>query len=246
MLVIGAGGLGSPVLLYLAAAGVGTLGVVDDDRVDQSNLQRQIVFATASQGRPKAGPPRSGCGASIHMVELVIRMSCGSTRTNARALVEGYDLVADGSDNLATRLARPRRLPRARPAAGERRRCRDWMDSSPPTRPIWAARIPACAACSTQRWATMRCPPAPRAACSAQSPAWWERCRRSRSSRSWRGSARRFPAPLLLYDAAAAHLERIASGAGRLRRLRPQRGPLSPANPAQNSSAAEGLTGMSR
>ena len=54
VLVVGAGGLGSPVLLYLAAAGVGTLGVVDDDRVDQSNLQRQILFATESQDRPKA------------------------------------------------------------------------------------------------------------------------------------------------------------------------------------------------
>lgn len=104
VLVIGAGGLGSPLLLYLAAAGVGTLGVVDDDRVDLSNLQRQILFSTGSQGRPKtaaAAERLRGIDPALRLVEHGQRLDAG----NARALVAGYDLVADGSDNMATRLA---------------------------------------------------------------------------------------------------------------------------------------------
>ncbi len=104
VLVIGAGGLGSPVLLYLAAAGVGTLGVIDDDRVDQSNLQRQVVFATESQGRPKAVAAAERLR-SLNPHVTVIPHELRLDATNARALVEGYDLVADGSDNLATRIA---------------------------------------------------------------------------------------------------------------------------------------------
>jgi molybdopterin-synthase adenylyltransferase len=88
VLVIGAGGLGAPVLLYLAAAGVGALGVVDDDAVSLSNLQRQVIHATPDIGRPKVVvEPQGG------------RPDAG----NALDLVARYDLVADGSDNFATR-----------------------------------------------------------------------------------------------------------------------------------------------
>ncbi len=103
VLVVGAGGLGSPLLLYLAAAGVGTLGVVDDDRVDTPNLQRQVLFDTPAEGRPKAeaGAER------LRRLNPHVRVAVHPVRlgaANARALVAGYDLVADGSDNLATRL----------------------------------------------------------------------------------------------------------------------------------------------
>ena len=104
VLVIGAGGLGSPALLYLAAAGVGTLGIVDEDRVDLSNLQRQILFDTGGQGKPKTGAAVErlhGLNPHVEVVAHQLRLDAG----NARALVDGYDLVADGSDNLPTRLA---------------------------------------------------------------------------------------------------------------------------------------------
>lgn len=103
VLVVGAGGLGSPLLLYLAAAGVGTLGVVDDDRVDASNLQRQVLFADADAGRPKVAAAAArlrGLNPHVRATEHATRLDAA----NAQALVAGYDLVADGSDNLATRL----------------------------------------------------------------------------------------------------------------------------------------------
>ena len=102
VLVVGAGGLGSPLLLYLAAAGVGTLGIVDDDTVDLSNLQRQIVHPTSRIGAAKVESARQTVAAvnpevtvEIHQLRL--------DETNATALVRRYDLVADGSDNFATR-----------------------------------------------------------------------------------------------------------------------------------------------
>src|SRR6185312_5150199 len=102
VLIVGAGGLGSPVALYLAAAGVGRLGLVDDDVVSLSNLQRQILFRTADVGRPKVEAGREALAAlnphvrvDVHPVRLV--------EANAMALVGAYDLVADGSDNFATR-----------------------------------------------------------------------------------------------------------------------------------------------
>ena len=100
VLVIGAGGLGSPVLLYLAAAGVGTLGIVDDDRVDLTNLQRQILFATSSEGRSKAAAAAARLRELNPLVEVVSVHDLRLDADNARELVEGYDLVADGSDNL--------------------------------------------------------------------------------------------------------------------------------------------------
>src|SRR5512134_1562184 len=102
VLVVGAGGLGSPLLLYLAAAGVGTLGVIDDDAVDLSNLQRQIVHATAAVGRPKVESAAATL-ASVNPGVRVVGHHQRLTRANALAIIGGYDLVADGSDNFATR-----------------------------------------------------------------------------------------------------------------------------------------------
>ena len=102
VLVIGAGGLGSPVLLYLAAAGVGTLGVIDDDHVSLDNLQRQIVHDTASIGTPKVESAKE----TIAQLNPHVRVETHDKRIdagNALAIIAGYDIVADGSDNFATR-----------------------------------------------------------------------------------------------------------------------------------------------
>lgn len=102
VLSIGAGGLGSPVLLYLAAAGVGTLGVIDDDAVDTSNLQRQIIHADTATGTAKT----ESAAASIRRLNpgvTVAEHTCQLTADNALDIIAGYDLVVDGSDNFATR-----------------------------------------------------------------------------------------------------------------------------------------------
>ncbi|MEM7178691.1 MAG: molybdopterin-synthase adenylyltransferase MoeB [Pseudomonadota bacterium] len=102
VLVIGAGGLGSPAIQYLAAAGVGTLGVVDDDEVSLSNLQRQVLHSTADVGIAKVESAQEAVRAinpnvvfEGHQVRL--------TEQNARAIISGYDVVLDGSDNFDTR-----------------------------------------------------------------------------------------------------------------------------------------------
>jgi adenylyltransferase/sulfurtransferase len=102
VLVVGAGGLGSPIILYLAAAGVGTIGIADFDAVSLSNLQRQIAHRTADIGRLKTDSARDSALAlnphvtvATHAVKL--------TPENAGAIVAGYDIVADGSDNFDTR-----------------------------------------------------------------------------------------------------------------------------------------------
>ena len=102
VLVIGAGGLGSPLLLYLAAAGVGTLGVIDDDVVELSNLQRQVVHKTASLGETKVESARRTV-AEINPGVTVVPHPVRLTADNALEILAGYDLVADGSDNFATR-----------------------------------------------------------------------------------------------------------------------------------------------
>ena len=102
VLVIGAGGLGSPVLQYLAAAGVGTIGLVDFDVVDLSNLQRQVIHRTASIGEPKtasAARAIAELNPLVTVVEHAVRLDTG----NAMELFSGYDLVVDGSDNFSTR-----------------------------------------------------------------------------------------------------------------------------------------------
>src|SRR6201992_1741368 len=102
VLVIGAGGLGAPALMYLAAAGIGTLGVVDDDVVSLSNLQRQIIHTTPDIGASKVDSAAATVAALNPHVAFVghdVRL----TAANAMELLTGYDLVLDGSDNFATR-----------------------------------------------------------------------------------------------------------------------------------------------
>jgi len=102
VLVIGAGGLGSPLILYLAAAGVGHIGVVDDDRVELSNLQRQIIHTTERIGQPKVESARVAVD-QINPDVNFIAHSERIDRENAQNLISDYDLVADGCDNFATR-----------------------------------------------------------------------------------------------------------------------------------------------
>jgi molybdopterin-synthase adenylyltransferase len=102
VLVVGAGGLGAPALLYLAAAGVGTLAVVDDDTVALSNLQRQVIHGTPEIGQPKV----DSAAAAIRRLNPHVEVEAHATRlttSNAMDLIPGYDIVADGSDNFATR-----------------------------------------------------------------------------------------------------------------------------------------------
>lgn len=102
VLVVGAGGLGSPVLLYLAAAGVGTIGVVDDDVVDASNLQRQVVHGDADLGRPKV----QSAAEAVRAVNPHVRVDAHALRLTAATAAEvvaGYDVVVDGTDNFPTR-----------------------------------------------------------------------------------------------------------------------------------------------
>jgi molybdopterin/thiamine biosynthesis adenylyltransferase len=102
VLVIGAGGLGAPLLQYLAAAGVGVIGIVDDDEVSLSNLQRQVIHDTVNVGRLKVESAQE----AIFRLNPFVRVETHAlrvTESNARALIGRYDLVADGSDNFSTR-----------------------------------------------------------------------------------------------------------------------------------------------
>jgi adenylyltransferase/sulfurtransferase len=102
VLLVGAGGLGSPVALYLAAAGVGTLGLVEFDTVDLSNLQRQILYGSAAVGSPKIESARD----RLHDINPNVHVEAYETRldsSNALDIARGYDLIVDGTDNFATR-----------------------------------------------------------------------------------------------------------------------------------------------
>ncbi len=102
VLLVGAGGLGSPLALYLAAAGVGRLGIVEFDRVDETNLQRQVLYGTADIGRPKleaAAERLRDLNPHVELLPYPARL----TRDNALDIIQDYDIVADGSDNFATR-----------------------------------------------------------------------------------------------------------------------------------------------
>ncbi|MGW5960412.1 HesA/MoeB/ThiF family protein [Methylorubrum thiocyanatum] len=104
VLVIGAGGLGAPLIQYLAAAGIGTIGIVDDDTVSLSNLQRQVIHGTPDVGRPKI----ESAADAVSRLNPHVRVETHALRLNpenAPALLAGYDLVADGSDNFSTRYA---------------------------------------------------------------------------------------------------------------------------------------------
>ena len=102
VLLLGAGGLGAPTALYLAAAGVGTLGIVDDDEVDLSNLQRQVIHTTDRIGRPKVDSAEATIAAlnpDVEVVKYPVRL--GSS--NIMEIIEGYDVIVDGVDNFPTR-----------------------------------------------------------------------------------------------------------------------------------------------
>src|SRR3984893_10065030 len=102
VLVVGAGGLGSPALMYLAAAGVGTLGIVDFDVVDESNLQRQIIHGTSDVGKPKAVSAKE----TIAEINPLVTVNLHQERLdsdNAMRIFADYDLIVDGTDNFATR-----------------------------------------------------------------------------------------------------------------------------------------------
>ncbi|HTE24333.1 ThiF family adenylyltransferase [Flavitalea sp.] len=102
VLVIGAGGLGSPILLYLAAAGIGTIGIVDDDYVDISNLQRQILFDTDDTGESKAGTAAEKLKQLNPLINIIAHPE-KITSSNAMDIIRNYDVIADGSDNFPTR-----------------------------------------------------------------------------------------------------------------------------------------------
>ena len=102
VLIVGMGGLGAPLALYLAAAGVGRLGLLDDDRVDVTNLHRQVIFSESDVGRPKVEAARDrllALSSATRIEPLALRIDA----QNAAPLIEGYDLVADGTDNVRTR-----------------------------------------------------------------------------------------------------------------------------------------------
>jgi molybdopterin-synthase adenylyltransferase len=102
VLVVGAGGLGSPVILYLAAAGIGTLGIIDDDRVSVDNLQRQVAFRTSDVGAFKA-ERAAAMAQALNPHVSVETMPFRLTAENALEIISRYDIVADGSDNFETR-----------------------------------------------------------------------------------------------------------------------------------------------
>ncbi len=102
VLIVGAGGLGSPTALYLAAAGVGTIGLVDNDTVDESNLQRQLLHGTADIGRPKLESARDRLHDMNPHVQVILHATWLSSH-NALEILRDYDIVLDGTDNFATR-----------------------------------------------------------------------------------------------------------------------------------------------
>ena len=102
VLVVGAGGLGSPVLLYLAAAGIGTIGIVECDAVEDSNLQRQVLYGTADVGTPKAEAARKRLLSLNPYIHIIIH-NTQLTASNALDVISAYDIVADGTDNFPTR-----------------------------------------------------------------------------------------------------------------------------------------------
>lgn len=102
VLVVGSGGLGSPMLLYLAAAGIGTIGIIDFDVVDDSNLQRQVLFGVKDVGKPKVEVAKSRLEEINPYINIIVHNSQLSSQ-NALGLIKNYDLVADGTDNFPTR-----------------------------------------------------------------------------------------------------------------------------------------------
>ena len=178
MLCVGAGGLGSPIAMYLAAAGVGTLGILDFDRVDKTNLQRQILHDDADVGRPKvesAVDRLRGINPTIDVIPHDTML----TSDNAFDILGGYDVVIDGTDNFPVRylvndacqlLGKPLVYGSIYQFEGQAS-----VFLPGPETPCYRCLFP-------QPPPPGRCRPAPRPACSACCPAWSARSRRSRRS----------------------------------------------------------------
>ena len=212
VLVIGAGGLGAPALMYLAAAGVGTLGVVDDDIVSLSNLQRQIIHATPDIGRRKV----DSAAEQIHALNPHVSFEAHAVRLdadNAMALIGGYDLVLDGSDNFATRyLVSDACFLAGKPlitaALGQ-------FDGSlttiraHETQRRGRSSIRPIAACFPNRRRRARCRPAPRPACWARWPAMLGSMMALEAIREIVGFGEGLVGRLLMVDARAMRFETL-------------------------------------
>ena len=182
VLVVGAGGLGSPALLYLAAAGVGTLGIVDFDVVDESNLQRQIIHGQSDIGKSKALSAKESIEEANPFVKVVLHEERLDS-TNVFDVFAPYDLIVDGTDNFATRyLVNDAAVLLGKPYVWGSIYRFDGQASV-----FWPAatttRLPATAASTRSRRRPAWCPRAPRAGCSACC------ARRSARSRSTRRSS---------------------------------------------------------
>ncbi len=171
VLMVGAGGLGSPIGLYLAAAGVGTLGIVEFDAVDVTNLQRQIVHGTKDVGRPKVESARErlhDVNPHIQLVPHAVRL----TSENALEIISKYDMVVDGTDNFATRYL----VNDACVLLGKPNVYGSIFRFEGQASVFWAEHGPCyrCLYLSTRsRRRPGSCPPAPKAACWACSRGWW-------------------------------------------------------------------------
>ena len=176
MLLIGAGGLGSPASLYLAAAGVGTLGIVDADVVDDSNLQRQIVHSTNTLGEPKVLSAKRTIEALNPDVDVITYEERLTSENVERILADGWDVIVDGADNFPTRyLVNDASVWHDIPVVhGSIYRFEGQVTVFHPTPgPATAASTPRRRRPSSRRAAR-------RAACSASSPGSSARCRRAR------------------------------------------------------------------
>ena len=166
VLAIGTGGLGSPLALYLAAAGVGTIGLVDFDVVDDSNLQRQILFGVKDVGRPKlaaAAERLAGVNPHVRIVTYEERL----TSENALEILRDFDIVADGTDNFPTRYL----VNDACVLTGKAQRLRlDLPLRGAGLRLLGARRGPATAACIPSRRRRASSRPAPKGECSGSCP----------------------------------------------------------------------------
>ena len=178
VLLVGAGGLGSPLALYLAAAGVGTLGIIDDDAVDLSNLQRQIAHGTADIGSAKVKSAAEAV-AKINPDIDVIQYHERLTVDNIEEIITGYDLVADGTDNFEIRFLLNDACYLAQNPSFREQFC-SLMGKSPPSNPMKKGRILAIVACFLRRHRPMWRRPAARQGSWARLPVWSARSRRSK------------------------------------------------------------------
>ena len=175
VLLIGAGGLGSPVALYLAAAGVGTLGLVDFDNVDVTNLQRQILHGTKDVGRPKLVSARERI-ADVNPHVRLETYETALTSKNALDISSSYDIVVDGTDNFATRYL----VNDACVLLGKPNVTAAYSDSKARHRSSHCPTVPAIAVSSRNRRRRDSCQAAPRAVCWACCRVSWGRFRRPR------------------------------------------------------------------